>query len=131
MRDESNFDFRLKQPTWYYEEMDIPMAPGKRDSVRILVGKVKDMARLRRVVEAIPVRSEVKGWNDVVWVKEALEAINQDDAALGASIPIWQCVRDTAMWYIEEKQAAGRFAKHYDKTRVATWDICRDKEIVY
>jgi hypothetical protein len=37
----------------------------------------------------------------------------------------WNSIRDTAMWYVEEKKAAHRFDGQggFDQNKAATWDM--------
>ncbi|KAK6825583.1 hypothetical protein PG987_013077 [Apiospora arundinis] len=74
------------QSVWKYEVLEVPMAPTSMQLVRILVGKVKNMSRLRAILDATPVRPEVRGWNCVEWVREALSAAIRDGQALGTSV---------------------------------------------
>ena len=97
--------------------------------IRIVVGKVKDMSRLRAIFEGTPVRPEVEGWNCVEWVKEALLTAIKDGKALGTSAGDWKSVRDTAMWYVESKKAAGRFRSPQDESKPPTWDMLGNAEL--
>ncbi|KAK8862823.1 hypothetical protein PGQ11_009058 [Apiospora arundinis] len=74
------------QSVWKYEVLEVPMAPTSMQLIRILVGKVKNMSRLRAILDATPVRPEVRGWNCVEWVREALSAAIRDGQALGTSV---------------------------------------------
>lgn len=101
--------------------------------VRITVGKIKDIKRLESIFRQIPIRSAVEGWNCVAWVKEALEAALRDKKALGTTDNIhWNMVRDTAMWYVEQKKAAHRFdgKVQYDHSKAATWNMLEGCEQV-
>lgn len=122
----------VSQSVWQYEEMEIPMAPTSMLLVRIVVGKVKSMNRLRSIFKDTPVRPEVTGWNCVGWVKEALLAAMQDNRALGTSASGWQEVRDTAMSYVESKKAAHRFdgTVYYDPFQAPTWDLLAGVELM-
>lgn len=81
------------------------MWPTSAILVPITVGKVKDMKRLMSILHQIPIRTEVKGWNCVAWVKEALETALRDKKTLGTTDNMhWNKIRDTAMWYVEEKK---------------------------
>ncbi|KAH8742342.1 hypothetical protein F5883DRAFT_513450 [Diaporthe sp. PMI_573] len=42
----------VAQSVWQYEELDIPMVPTSMLLVRIVVGKVKSMSRLRSIFES-------------------------------------------------------------------------------
>ncbi|KAI1189187.1 hypothetical protein F5B17DRAFT_218921 [Nemania serpens] len=117
---------------WQYEERKIPMEATSMLLIRILIGKVKSMSRLRSIFEHTPVRAEAEGWNCVGWVREALVAALQDGRALATSACDWESVRNTAMWYIEERKAADRFDRvvSYDRTKAATWDMLEGIELV-
>ncbi|KAK8107037.1 uncharacterized protein PG998_009050 [Apiospora kogelbergensis] len=112
------------QSVWQYESLEIPMAPKSMLLVRIVVGKVKNMSRLRAILDATPVRPE--------WVREALQAAIRDGRALGASAGDWKSVRDTTMRFVERKKAAHRFdgSRSYDSTKAATWDMLTKTELV-
>ncbi|KAK1960987.1 hypothetical protein LY78DRAFT_589696 [Colletotrichum sublineola] len=122
----------VAQSVWQYEETEILMAPSSMLLVRIMVGKVKSIDRLRSIFERTPVRPEIDGWNCVAWVKEALLAAIQDSRALGTSAGGWQEVRDTAMLYVKRKKEAHRFdgTVYYDPTQAATWDMLSGVELV-
>ncbi|KAF4983840.1 hypothetical protein FZEAL_846 [Fusarium zealandicum] len=119
-------------PVWQYEELDIGMAPTSMLLVRVVVGRVKSMSRLRSAFESVPVRGHVENWNCVEWVKEALLCAIQDGGALGASVKHWEPVRDAAMWYVKAKTTAHRFdgTGHYDLAKVPTWDMLDGVELV-
>lgn len=85
------------------------MAPMSVLLVRVMIGKVKDLSRLRSIFERPPIRAEVPGWNCVGWVREAFLDARRDEKALGTCAKDWESVRDAAMWYVEHKKAAHRF----------------------
>ncbi|OHE90607.1 hypothetical protein CORC01_14091 [Colletotrichum orchidophilum] len=122
----------VAQSVWQYEELDIPMVPTSMLLVRIMVGKVKNMNRLRSIFQRTPVRPDIEGWNCVGWVKEALLTAMQDGRALGTSAGGWQEVRDTAMFYVESKKEVHRFdgTIYYDPAQVATWDMLEGTELM-
>lgn len=123
------------QFVWQYEEKAIHLYPTQMLLVRIVIGKVKDTARLQSIFRQIPVRPGVPGWNCVGWVQEALQAVASDKRAVGTPISNWDSIRDTAMWYAESKRAAHRFdgkaaPGQYDTSKAATWDMLEGKELI-
>ncbi|KAF4510617.1 hypothetical protein G6O67_002493 [Ophiocordyceps sinensis] len=119
------------QTVWEYEERDTTLEPSSMLLARVMIAKVKSVRRLRSVLEGIPVRPEVEGWNCVGWIKEAFQAALADGKALGTSAGDWQSVRDTAMWYVEAKKAAHRYdgIVFHDPMTVATWDMMQGVEL--
>ena len=99
--------------------------------VRIVVAKIKDRRRLQSILKDTPLRPEVEGWNCVWWVQEALENACRDPSAIGSCIQDWECVRDTAMWYVTKKRAENRFdgSVPYDSNEAPTWDMLEGKEV--
>lgn len=108
------------------------MAPTSMLLVRIMIGKVRSLNRLRSIFQGTPVRPEIHSWNCVEWVKEALMAARQDGRALATSVGEWQEVRDTAMWYVEHKKAAHRFdgTVSYDAAKAVTWNMLARVELI-
>lgn len=122
----------VTQWVWRYDESEITMMPTMMQLVRVMVGKVKTLNRLRSTFGSIPVRPEIQGWNCVEWVKEALTAAIQDGRALGTSAGGWPKVRDTAMRYVESKKEAHRFdgTVEYSRDKVPTWDLLSNVELI-
>ncbi|RWA06985.1 hypothetical protein EKO27_g8122 [Xylaria grammica] len=118
------------QLAWAYEERNIGRGPTQMLLVRVVIGKVLDIGRLRCILGRVPVRSEVPGWNCVAWVREAIEEILRDGKVLGAVSTSWEVVRDTAMWYVEQKKRAHRFdgQRQYMAKSQPTWDMLEGKE---
>jgi len=100
--------------------------------VRIVIGKVRNKNRLWPIFRRTPLRPHEEGWNSVAWAKEAFEDAVADTMAIGTCVENWEAVRDKAMWYVEKKKAAHRFdgQAQYDLTKVPTWDMLRNKELV-
>lgn len=100
--------------------------------VRIVVGKIKNMNRLRSILDNTPVRTELKVWNCVEWVREALLAAIRDGQALGTCASDWKSVRDTAMGFVERKKASHQFdgSQSYDPTKATTWDMLAKVELI-
>ncbi|RYP06845.1 hypothetical protein DL764_002893 [Monosporascus ibericus] len=120
------------QSQWVYDASPIPLQPTAMLLVRVAVGKVKDMRRLRAIFDHTPVRPGVPGWNCVGWIREALETALRDGKALGTAVNNWDSARDAAMWYVEKKKAEHRFdgrGGRYDPRRAATWDMLERKEL--
>jgi len=103
---------------------------------RILVARIEDTSRLVSVLERVPVRSSEEKWNCVLWVEEELAMASADGKALGKSRKTeWTTVRDAAMKYIGEKEAAHRYngkapKGSYDPMKVATFDLLTGIETI-
>lgn len=118
--------------TWVYEHRDITMNPTAMILVRVVVGKITDMNQLVTILESVPVRGNVLGWNCVEWVKEALQLLGEDKTALGTKVTDWNTVRDAAMEYAERKAAEHRFdgtVSTFDTRKVPTYDLLTRREI--
>ncbi|POR35771.1 Uncharacterized protein TPAR_04048 [Tolypocladium paradoxum] len=120
------------QWVWTYEEKPIPLQPTQMLLVRVVIGKIKDQHRVRATFERTPIRSEVPGWNCVAWAEEAFRELLRDRKALDKAVDNWDLVRDTAMWYVEQKKADHRFdgQGQYDQSRAATWDMLLGEELI-
>ena len=135
------------RPRWVFEECQVIVAPESMILVRLLVGKVHDMARLRRAFRNTPIPPDVsagcggcgcgKGlgggedWNWVAWARAALGEAARDGRALGRSaVTEWEALRAKAMEYVEAKKAAHRFDGTADFTLegIPTWDMVRGLE---
>lgn len=99
--------------------------------VRVVVGRVADMDRLKSLIRQVPVpmHPEDPNWNCVIWVKEALEAVIDDGKALSTSVDSWDKARDEVMWYVEEKMDK-RGQVSGVKQKVSTWDMLDGKELI-
>lgn len=107
------------------------MAATNKLLLRVVIGKVKDQARLEAILKTVPMRPDVPGWNCVEWVKEAFEKVVKDGkTSMGTCIGDWTTVRDAAMWYVTQKKAAGRWERNngYATDAVPTWDMLQRKE---
>lgn len=115
----------IAETVWHYEGREVAMVPTSMLLVRVLIGKVKNMSRLRKIIKDTPVRAEDEGWNCVGWVKEAATAVLEDGKALGTKARDWMAIKDTAMQYVEKKKASHRFdgSRTFDPTKAATWDM--------
>ncbi|KAI9897672.1 hypothetical protein N3K66_007528 [Trichothecium roseum] len=145
--DSSSSSTIVVRPRWVFEECQVIVAPESMILVRLLVGKVQDMARLRRAFRNTPVPQDVsvgcgcggdggKGlggedWNWVAWARAALGEASRDGRALGRSaVTEWEALRGKAMEYVEAKKAAHRFDGTADFTLegIPTWDMIRGLE---
>ena len=124
---------------WVYEEREIGMAPTSMILVRILIGRVKKRRNLEAVLRSIPVRYSQTGWNCVSWVQEVIQALyRHQEAGDGiferAAFQLdWDLVRETALWYVREKELAHRFDGQaepgtFDESKVPTWDMLKGVE---
>lgn len=117
---------------WEYSGKQTRMAPTNMLLVRIVVGKIKDHARLESIFENIPLRNlEDPTWNCVEWVKEALQTATSDRRAVGTCIKDWSLIRSKAMEYVASKKAVGRFSRPetYDPKKAPTWDMLQNMEL--
>jgi hypothetical protein len=124
------------QSQWEFEEQDISMAANSMILVRVIVGKIKDLDRLVSILKSTATKGGQPGWNCVEWVREALEALDNDGKVLGTSVTDWQTIRDAALQYVRHKEAQHRFdgkaqPGQFDTSRVPTYDLVGKKmEIV-
>ncbi|KAH9209878.1 hypothetical protein DL95DRAFT_476114, partial [Leptodontidium sp. 2 PMI_412] len=116
---------------WMYEERDISMVPSNMQLVRVLVAKIEDVGRFESILQGIPIRGQIAGWNCVEWVREALETLARDGRALGTGVVDWKTVRDACMDYVRKKKDQHRFDGHgnFDAAKAATYDLIEGKEI--
>lgn len=100
--------------------------------VRIMIGKIEKKDRFLSVLRKVPIRQEMPGWNCVIWVHEALEALHADGRSLGTSMIDWQRVRDMAMAYVQRKKDEHRFdgLGSFDTKKVPTYDMLKNKETI-
>ncbi|KAF5687169.1 hypothetical protein FDENT_5493 [Fusarium denticulatum] len=117
---------------WHFEEIDISTAAPSMILTRVLIGKVKDLDRLRFRLRHTPIQQEVKAWNWIDWIEAAFYEITQDCSNLETCVMKWEVLRDTVMRYIELKTLAHRFdgTRAYDFTKVPTWDMFRGAEVI-
>ncbi|KAL0929465.1 uncharacterized protein CTRU02_215631 [Colletotrichum truncatum] len=120
----------MPQMQWEYESKKVTMAPTSAILVRVVIAKIEDKDRLKSIFEEISLESE--DFNCVKFVKDGWRAAQKDNKALGTSAKGWKAIRDTAMWYVEKKRAEHRFdgTGTYDPTKVPTWDMLEDKELI-
>jgi hypothetical protein len=116
--------------TWTFEEAETPLTTTRQMLVRVLVAKVADRERLLRVVRAVPIVQNDANFNCIAWVRHALEALQQDEVALGTSKLDWTTVRDNAMAYCQKKKDMHRFdgKVEYDITWPPTFDLLAGRE---
>ena len=120
------------QSTWFFEARPIPLEATNMLLVRVLIGKIERKDLLRSVLEGVPIKQGVPGWNCVIWVQEALEALDANSKVLGTSVVDWQTVRDTTMEYVERKKAEHRFdgLGNFDTKKAPTYDMLENKETI-
>lgn len=120
------------QWVWIYEEKPISLQPTQMLLVRVLIGKVKDRHRLHAAFRHTRVQPEIPGWNCVSWAQDGFREVLKDKKALEKVVDDWDFVRDTAMWYVEQKKAAHRFdgLGEFNQSRVATWDMLSGEELI-
>ncbi|KAL4937297.1 hypothetical protein BDV06DRAFT_232690 [Aspergillus oleicola] len=116
---------------WFFEERECLLTPTSMLRVRVMVSKVADRNRLGELLRTIPIRQNLKGWNCVAWVEEALASVNADGTALCTRTD-WETVRVEAMEYCQRKTDQNRFCEQgiSDMARVPTYDLVNRKEII-
>ncbi|KAF5648496.1 uncharacterized protein FTJAE_1329 [Fusarium tjaetaba] len=123
------------QSVWEFSEQETGTASTLMILVRIQIAKVKSLKKLGATLRSVPVRGVQPGWNCVEWVKEAVAALQNNKDALGTAVLDWTTVRDTAMWYVEQKALQHRFdgqaaPGQFDTSRVSTYSLLERKELV-
>ncbi|KAF4442002.1 hypothetical protein F53441_11847 [Fusarium austroafricanum] len=123
------------QSVWEFSEQETGTSSTLMILIRVQVAKVNNMAALEAILRSVPIRAGKPGWNCVEWVREALAALQNDSKALGTSMLDWTTVRDTAMWYVEQKAMQHRFdgqavPGQFDTSRVPTYDLIERKELI-
>lgn len=127
----SRVDGELKA-TWQFEEAKISMSPERMLLVRIAVAKVTDRSCVESILRSTSIRGGEQGWNCVAWVREALDLLQRDREALGTARTDWTVVRCAALEYVGRKKREHRFDDKgdFEESKVATWDLIEDKEIM-
>lgn len=120
---------------WSFEDRESTLEPTSAILVRIMIGKVVDVARLRAAFARTPIRAGTagyEGWNCVHWVQEAISYAVADGKALGTCLADWAKIRDTVMWYVAKKEGEHRFDGQvlHNQKKVATWDALEGKELI-
>ena len=96
---------------WEYEEAELPNVQNTNSLlVRVMIGKIENLARLTAILRSIPVIQNDPGWRCRTWCANALAAIAADGGALGTSVLNWQQIEQFARSYAGRKTAQGRFA---------------------
>lgn len=98
---------------------------------RIIVGHIKDRAKLFHILNRIPVVQEDPNFNCVVWVQRALSAVQQDGECVTPELD-WEKIRDAALTYVRQKKEQGRYngMGKFNMDLVATFDMLEQKETI-
>ncbi|KAH8893349.1 hypothetical protein GQ53DRAFT_840426 [Thozetella sp. PMI_491] len=117
---------------WVYEAIDITEVRHRPDMLaRVLVAKVKDKAHLERILENVPVVQNDPSFRCRVWLERALEAIHADGKLLSESALVQSAqVQEACLDYVNGKVASGRYASRCDMSRLPTWSILDNKEVI-
>ena len=120
------------QSQWIYQELSIRLVATQMLLVRMVIGKVTNMDRLIQALRGAPIVQGDKAWNCVIWVKNALKAIEDDGAAVGTSKLEWEVVRDAVMRYCRQKRDQHRFdgRGNFDTTVPSTYDLLEGREMI-
>ena len=117
---------------WQYEEVKLQNVQNTTTLlVRVMIGKIENLARLITILRSIPVIQNDPGWRCRTWCTNALAAIAADGKAVGTSVLDWQRIEQAARWYAGQKTAQGRFATSaLLTTPKPTWDLLENKEMI-
>lgn len=101
----------------------------------MVIGKVKNTARLFEILRSVDVVQGDPDWNCVTWVREALESVWRASDALGTRLRDWDAVKIAALKYVIEKQNQHRFdgkapTGRFDMMKAATYDALKKKETI-
>lgn len=121
------------QPSvWEFEERLMVARRSAMLLAPILVGKVKNQRQLEDVLRDVPVVQGDKSWNCVIWVKNALEALQRNGKAVGTSTLDWNTVRAASMQYIQQKKDQHRYdgKAEFDTSKTATFDLLEGQEMI-
>ncbi|VUC32090.1 unnamed protein product [Clonostachys rosea] len=118
-------------PVWVHEQINMQMSRAPMMVGRILIGDVCDVDRLRSILQEVRFRPDIRGWNWVMWMRDAFEELMRQRKVLGRSVKSWAIIQVTAMQYVEEKKAAHRFdgTVGYSMDLTPTWDMLRGVEV--
>lgn len=106
--------------------------------VRIQLASVTDVGRLEEVLGSVSVRQGLEGWNCVSWVREALEALEQNERVGGEgkrclggqSCLDMDVLAGLAQGYADDKKKGGRWSGVIADNRVPLWDAVAGKELI-
>lgn len=117
---------------WNYEKKVMTAIATPNLLARIIIAKVVDPARIEIILSGIPLSQEDPDWNCVVWVKDALTALDVDNKALGTRQLEWKVVRDKALLYVKQKKDAGRYKieSKEDPKKPPTYDLLSGSELL-
>ena len=117
---------------WQYEEVQLHNVQNTNSLlIRVMIGKIEDLARLLTILRSVPIIQNDPGWRCRTWCADALAAIAADGKAVGTSELDWQRVEQIARWYAGQKTAQGRFATSALLIRPKpTWDLLGNKEMI-
>lgn len=133
MGEGKRYHARTRIHGWMLAEEEISLQPTNALLVRVLIGKIERKERVVDIIRKIPInKPEKPGWNCVIWIQEALEALKADGKALGTSSVEWTTIRDRAMWYVEEKKKEHRFdgKGNFNSVQAPTWYLLEGRETV-
>lgn len=97
MREGTRYHAKERLQGWVFDEKNINLQPTNALLVRIMIGKIEKRDRAVDIIRTTPIKPNEPEWNCVIWVKEALAALQGDGKALGTSNVDWNAVRDAAM----------------------------------
>jgi hypothetical protein len=99
--------------------------------VRMVIGKIHDVPRLFCVMRSVRIARE-RTWDGAAWVRDALNALQEDGRAMGTSVLEWDTVKHEVLNYLRYKDGQHRFdgRGNFDTSRPATYDLLRRVEVI-
>jgi len=121
--------------TWVFEEAENTLGPNNAQLVRVVIGKVKNKARLFDRIRSVKVVQGDLKWTCISWVREAIGVVLRDSEVLGTSFKNWEEVRIAALKYVDEKKVQHRFdgkasPGRFDIMKAATYDALEKRELI-
>ena len=117
---------------WIYESTQINPNNDSRLLVRVLIGKTSEPAMVEQSLKKVPVIHNDPTFNCVRRVRLAVAQLELDGIMGKGDRLGWAKIWETALNYVAEKKRQGRFEVSWkgDTSRVATYDLLLDREIV-
>lgn len=95
-----------------------------------MIARIEDLDHLEFIIRDTHIVTDEPSWNAVKWVREVLRRLSVDDRALGVGVTDWKQVRDGVVNYRTKKDEAGCFEALRDRSKVPTYDLMQELEIV-
>jgi hypothetical protein len=115
---------------WIYEEKELHNIHEITNLLaRIVIAKIKNEEQLVNLLRTIPVVNHDKNWRCRTWICSTLDALKDDNLALGTSIVDWEKIEEVARSYVGQKTESGRYRTEQDILGPKPiWDMLEGKE---